>query len=86
MPGKNSVSALRPEGRAILGGQAASEPATEDPRLGGRPKKAPAEKRSYKVTLSLTPEEGAVLEEKCGLVRSATYIYDVLKREGVFDR
>ena len=51
----------------------------------GRPKKAPKEKRNFRVMLSLTQGEGAKLDEKAGLADRATYIYDVLKRAGVFE-
>ena len=45
----------------------------------GRPPKQKAEKRSYKVTLSLTPSEGAKLTEQSGLAGEATYLYAKLK-------
>ncbi len=49
----------------------------------GRPPKQKEEKRSYKVTLSLTPSEGAKLAEKSGLAGEATYLYAKLKETGV---
>lgn len=52
---------------------------------GGRPAKPVAEKRNYKVVLSLTPAEGKTLREKAGLVKDATYLYAALKEAGVFD-
>lgn len=49
----------------------------------GRPPKQKGEKRSYKVTLSLTPSEGAKLAEQSGLAGEATYLYAKLKEIGV---
>lgn len=50
----------------------------------GRPKKDPKEKRDFKVTLSLTQEEGQILVEKAGLVDKATYLYALLKENKCF--
>lgn len=50
----------------------------------GRPPKQKTEKRSYKVTLSLTPSEGAKLAKQSGLAGEATYLYAKLKEAGVF--
>ncbi|MBL4808235.1 MAG: hypothetical protein JKY31_13270, partial [Rhodobacteraceae bacterium] len=51
----------------------------------GRPAKEKAAKRSYKITLSLTPEEGQKIADKSGLAGDATYLYDQLKNIGAFD-
>lgn len=86
MPSKNSLAALKSgsDTPQIL-------PATPEKPVqavkgqGGRPKKAKGEKRSYRVALALTEAEGAILAEKAGLAPEATYLYDVLKKAGVFD-
>lgn len=55
----------------------------QNKRVGGRPAKPKAEKRSYKVVLSLTESEGRALSEKAGLAGDATYLYAKLKELGV---
>jgi len=95
MPSKNDLSALKTshEKPAILpsnDGAATIKP-TRGPLTGrpvqvGRPKKAAAEKRSYKITLSLTEAEGAKIAEKAGLAGEATYLYAALKESGLFDK
>ncbi|MEM9880137.1 MAG: hypothetical protein AAF862_12760 [Pseudomonadota bacterium] len=52
--------------------------------VGGRPKKAPEEKRDYKITLSLTQAEGEKISSKAGLAGDATYLYAMLKEQGAF--
>lgn len=95
MPSKNDLSALKVshEKPAILPSN--DGPATAKPKRGpltgrpvqvGRPKKAPAEKRSYKITLSLTEAEGARISKKAGLAGEATFLYAALKESGIFDK
>ncbi|MCP4184872.1 MAG: hypothetical protein GY761_16390 [Hyphomicrobiales bacterium] len=88
MPSKNDLSALKGATKkpVILPSNNTSPVAdvhtTTNPTKGqgaGRPPKAKAEKRSYKVTLSLTQSEGAKLAEKSGLAGEATYLYAKLK-------
>lgn len=90
MPSKNDLSALKgaTQKPVILPSNdlppvAATKPAKREGQGVGRPPKQKAEKRSYKVTLSLTPSEGAKLAEKSGLAGDATYIYAKLKEGGV---
>jgi len=96
MPGKNSVSALRKKrGGAILAApnseietapvldKPAAKPApANNTRVGGRPTKPKAEKRSYKIVLSLTESEGAAISQKAGIAGDATYLYSRLKELG----
>lgn len=94
MPSKNDLSALKAvkkpailpandgEGRRVL---IDPPPASDASGRIGRPPKRPAEKRSYKVTLSLTPAEGRKLAEKAGLAGEATYLYAFLTDNGLFD-
>lgn len=95
MPSKNDLSALKTAHQkpAILpsNDEAGSikpkrGPITGNPVQVGRPKKAKSEKRSYKITLSLTEAEGANVAEKAGLAGEATYLYAALKEAGVFDK
>lgn len=92
MPSKNDLSALkgaaqRPailpadDGRPMRADRMSS---TVSGRV-GRPPKPEGEKRSHKVTLSLTPSEGAKISEKAGLAGEATFLYAVLKEAGIFD-
>lgn len=91
MPSKNNLSALKPSGRqaAILpkAGDKSVKTSAEAsiPKQYGRPKKVAAEKRSYKITLSLTPIEGAAVAKKAGLAGEATYLYAMLKQHGIID-
>ena len=86
MPSKNNVSALKREAEAPQILPSSPEKAVESTKgQGGRPRKAKAEKRSYRVAVALTEAEGAILAEKAGLVPEATYLYDVLKKAGMFD-
>jgi len=91
MPSKNDLSALkgRDEQKKILPEAVTTPevPKVRPPlrhRRVGRPKKAPAEKRDYKITLSLTQTEGAKVSEKAGLVNEATYLYAMLEKTGLF--
>ena len=90
MPSKNDLSALKgaTQKPVILPSNDLPPVAETKPlkRAGqgvGRPPKQKAEKRSYKVTLSLTPSEGAKLAEQSGLAGEATYLYAKLKEIGV---
>ncbi|GEM_PF-3475434 len=49
----------------------------------GRPPKAKAQKRTYKITLSLTPKQGEEISAKAGIAGEATYLYDQLLRAGI---
>jgi len=51
-------------------------------RVGGRPKVA--DKRSEKITLSLTKGEAAVLKDKAGMVPHASFLLAKLHEAGVF--
>ncbi|MBL1422559.1 MAG: hypothetical protein COC24_018795 [Alphaproteobacteria bacterium] len=88
MPSKNDLSGLKTASRAtsILPTKERPQavPATKTGRV-GRPAKEKAAKRSYKITLSLTEEEGQKIAEKSGLAGDATYLYDQLKNNGAFD-
>ena len=92
MPSKNDLSALKGATKkpAILPSndlpsvtKVIEKPKPSEGQVVGRPPKKQAEKRSYKVTLSLTPSEGAKLAEKSGLAGEATYLYAKLKEIGV---
>jgi hypothetical protein len=97
MPSKNDLSGLKtPERQPILpkAGQAndgapvvtkGKKPLTEKPGRAGRKPKTKAEKRSHKIMLSLTPDEGATVKAKAGLASEATLVYDHLKKTGFFD-
>lgn len=92
MPSKNDLSALKgaTQKPVILPSNDLPPIAdiVENPKRNagqgvGRPPKQKAEKRSYKVTLSLTPSEGKKLSDKSGLAGEATYLYAKLKDMGV---
>ena len=90
MPSKNDLSALKgaTQKPVILPSNdlppvVKTEPIKSKGQGVGRPPKQKAEKRSYKVTLSLTPSEGAKLAENSGLAGEATYLYAKLKEIGV---
>lgn len=93
MPSRNDLSALKTGAKKpILPTNDAStviavETQTPKVKTGrvGRPPKGKTEKRSYKVTLSLTPAEGAKIAEKAGLAGEATFLYAFLKDSGAFD-
>ncbi len=84
MPRKNDLSTLKtePETSAILPYKLAVTPLTK--KAVGRPKKKPAEKRDYKITLSLTQAEGKKVAVKAGLAGEATYLYAMLEKAGIF--
>ena len=50
----------------------------------GRPPKPKADKRDYKITLSLTQAQGATVKDKAGLATEAAVIYDHLVKTGFF--
>jgi hypothetical protein len=96
MPEKNNVGALRKKkAGAILttsDNEVKSASMMDKPtvkpapannaRIGGRPTKPKAEKRSYKIVLSLTESEGAKISQKAGIAGDATYLYARLKELG----
>ena len=84
MPSKNDLSALKsePDTPAILPDKPAVTRLTK--KAVGRPKKKPAEKRDYKITLSLTQAEGKKIAAKAGLAGEATYLYAMLEKAGIF--
>lgn len=93
MAGKKSLTDLKqafakkPEVPNVLKTAAApiSKPrtATRKPKRVGRP--PVAEKRSVKVTLSLTEKEAQVLKSKAGMVPQAAYVISNLHEAGFFD-
>jgi hypothetical protein len=99
MPSKNSLAGLKtPETKAILpantegeGRGAAKTVESPEPNVKmarktvGRPKLDKAEKRDYKITLSLTQTQGRRIKEKAGLVNEATYLYDALQKQGIIE-
>ena len=82
MPSKNSIAELKPIAGPIL----KDTKMVVSSKVGrtGRPPKHAVEKRDYKITLSLTQAEGAVVKEKAGLAGAATYLYATLQQAGVF--
>lgn len=96
MPSKNNLSALKqdkklkpilPSTDQVERGQVSSESLSTqliEKKTIGRPRKAPKDKRDYKITLSLTKSEGTVVKEKAGLAGEATYLYDLLEKAGAF--
>lgn len=92
MPSKNDLSALKgatqkpvilPSNDLPAITEVIEKPKRNEGQGIGRPAKQKAEKRSHKVTLSLTPSEGEKLAEKSGLAGEATYLYAKLKEVGV---
>jgi hypothetical protein len=92
MPSKNDLSALKgatkkpvilPSNDLPPTAKVVERPKPSEGQGVGRPPKQKAEKRSYKVTLSLTPSEGDKLAEQSGLAGEATYLYAKLKEIGV---
>jgi len=93
MPSKNDLSALKTSAKKTILPEneartppaiKAKQPAEKTGRI-GRPPKEKTEKRSYKITLSLTPAEGQKIAEKAGLAGEATFLYAFLKDSGAFD-
>lgn len=88
MPSKNDLSGLKASTPKIL---PESKPVEKEPirprftKQIGRPKKKAEEKRTYKITLSLTQAEGKRIAEQAGLAGEATYLYAMLKKSGIFD-
>ena len=92
MPSKNDLSGLKaastkptvlPSNDAQPVERVDVKPARRPAKgVGGRPAKSKAEKRSYKVVLSLTEAEGKTLSDKAGLAGDATYLYARLKDLG----
>jgi len=99
MPSKNDLSAFKASKQeapilpvkpaASQEGQGATQTTTKSraktkTKTIGRPKKPAAEKRDYKITLSLTQAEGALVREKAGIAADAAYLYQLLERAGAF--
>jgi len=93
MPSKNDLSALKTGARKTIlpANETRTPPAIKAAKTAektgrvGRPPKEKTEKRSYKITLSLTPAEGKKIAEKAGLAGEATFLYAFLKDSGTFD-
>ena len=83
MPNKNSVAGLKTDAPTVIPSKPETTRAPE--KKVGRPKVPAHQKRSYKITLSLTEAQGETVREKAGLASEATYLYDQLKKAGVFD-
>lgn len=92
MPSKNDLSALKGvTKKPVILPIDSTSPAIVNHReieptkrqVAGRPPKTKAKKRSYKVTLSLTQNEGAKLAKKSGLAGEATYLYAKLKEMNI---
>lgn len=93
MPSKNDLSALKTNSTkpTILPVSNTIEPVipktvAKTVKTGkvGRPQKAKAEKRSYKITLSLTEAEGQKIAAQAGLASEATFLYAKLQETGLF--
>jgi len=96
MPSKNNLSALKDKPRKSILPIAEvlndsklimakkGEPLTGRVGQVGRPPKAKAEKRDYKITLSLTQAQGDRVKTKAGLASEAAIIYDHLEKIGFF--
>ncbi len=89
MPSKNDLSALKsPTADKQILPESGAKRRTGQQAKGngrvGRPKKAVAEKRDYKITLSLTQGEGAKIAAKAGLAPEAAYLYALLEKAGAF--
>lgn len=55
-------------------------------KIVGRPKKDPKERRDHKLTINMTKAEKDILIEKSGMVPEATFVLDVLRKNGLFDK
>lgn len=84
MPSKNDLSGFKGGDLKILPEPARTVQSVIEHKKVGRPKKNPDLKRNYKVTVSLTQAEGAMIREKAGLASDATYLYSMLEKAGVF--
>jgi len=93
MPSRNDLSALKTgTKKPILPIRSDRDAGTPEPptiksetgRV-GRPPKEKTAKRSYKITLSLTPAEGCKIAEKAGLAGEATFLYAFLKDSDIFE-
>ena len=88
MPSKNDLSALKSAQHkpTILPSNDANPIEKTVAKAGqgiGRPPKSKAEKRSVKITLSLTEAEGAKISQQAGLAGDATFLYAKLKENGI---
>lgn len=93
MPSKNDLSALKTNSTkpTILPVSNTVEPVIPRTKAKtvttgkvGRPRKAKSEKRSYKITLSLTETEGQKIAAQAGLASEATFLYAELQKAGLF--
>lgn len=88
MPSKNDLSGLLNQtaqaGKNSILPQKEMLP-SEPQRKVGRPRKKLSEKRDYKISLSLTEEEGNTIRKKAGLAGDATFVYALLKEQKVFE-
>jgi hypothetical protein len=88
---KNSLTAFKRPSEPILPverdeGQGTVDVTSPSKRGKTGPKpKAPSEKRSHRVMLSLTPSEAAILKEKAGLAGEATVVLAFLKEQKFFE-
>lgn len=86
---KNSLTAFKRPSEPILPvekdeGQGGTQSQERGRKTGPKPK-APSEKRSHRVMLSLTPSEAATLKQKAGLAGEATVIMAFLKEQRFFE-
>lgn len=86
---KNSLTAFKRPSKPILPverdeGQGAATVQQKRGKTGPKPK-APSEKRSHRVMLSLTPSEAVILKEKAGLAGEATVVLAFLKEHKFFE-
>ena len=86
---KNSLTAFKRPSEPILPiekdeDQHRAPPPETRSKTGPKPK-APSEKRSHRVMLSLTPSEAAILKENAGLAGEATVIMAFLKEHRFFE-
>lgn len=81
MPSKNDLSALKVEPKGKLKETAEKLAIAPTKETRGR-KKLPAKAKASKpITLKFTPDEFAIIEEKAGLVKLATYLKDRLIKD-----
>lgn len=86
---KNSLTAFKRPSEPILPvendeGKGTPQEPLKRAKTGPKPK-APSEKRSHRVMLSLTPSEAAILKDKAGLAGEATVVLAFLKERGFFE-
>ena len=88
MPSKNDLSSIKAgRGRGqILPSQPPSDSVEKPKAAIGRPPKKKGTTRPHRVPVAFSDEELAILEEKAGLVPNASFLYDFLKRHGLFEK